>query len=154
VLMITSKKIEPSGDKRVNMWCHTCHRGRPRPMTLEEELGEQYRKKGLDAALSHYQDLKRNYSERGAYDFSERSLNIFGYEVLEKKDTAGAIRVFLLNSQVFPKSSNVWDSLAEASMRAGDKKKAQKYYERSLKLDPKNENAKEQLKKIKEEARK
>lgn len=36
-------KIEPSGDKRVNMWCHTCHRGCPRPMTLEEELGEQYR---------------------------------------------------------------------------------------------------------------
>src|SRR3954471_10923860 len=33
------KKLEPSGDKRVNMWCHTCHRGRPRPMTLEEELG-------------------------------------------------------------------------------------------------------------------
>jgi len=39
------KKIEPSGDKRVNMWCHTCHHGRPRPMTLDEELGEQYRKK-------------------------------------------------------------------------------------------------------------
>src|ERR1700732_3885048 len=34
------KKIQPSGDQRVNMWCHTCHRGRPRPTTLEEELGE------------------------------------------------------------------------------------------------------------------
>lgn len=30
--------IEPSGDTRVNMWCHTCHRGRARPMTLEEGL--------------------------------------------------------------------------------------------------------------------
>ncbi len=86
------KKIEPSGDKRVNMWCNTCHRGRPRPMTLEEELGEQYRLKGVDIALSHYQDLKKNYAEKGAYDFSERSLNNFGYEVLEKKDTAAAIR--------------------------------------------------------------
>lgn len=123
-------------------------------MTLEEELGEQYRIKGLDAALTHYQDLKRNYLEKGAYDFSERSLNNFGYEVLEKKDTVGAIRVFLLNSQIFPKSSNVWDSLAEAYTKAGDTKKAQRYYEKSLKLDPKNESAKEHLRKIKEDKKK
>ena len=143
------KKIEPSGDKRVNMWCHTCHRGRPRPMTLEEELGEQYRMKGVDAALSHYQHLKTNYAEKGAYDFSERSLNIFGYEVLEKKDTAAAIRVFMLNAQVFPKSANAWDSLAEAYMKAGDMKTAKRYYEKSLKLNPKNESARENLQKIK-----
>ncbi|MGH9966331.1 MAG: c-type cytochrome [Pyrinomonadaceae bacterium] len=90
------KKIEPSGDKRVNMWCHTCHLGRPRPMALEEELGETYRMKGVETALTHYQDLKTKYLEKGAYDFSERSLNVFGYEVLEKKDTAAAIRVFML----------------------------------------------------------
>ena len=143
------KKIEPSGDQRVNMWCHTCHRGRPRPMTLEEELGEQYRMKGVDTAISHYQDLKKNYAEKGAYDFSERSLNIFGYEVLEKKDTAAAIRVFMLNAQAFPKSANVWDSLADAYMKAGNLKMAKRYYEKSLKLDPKNEGARENLKKIK-----
>lgn len=144
------KKIEPSGDQRVNMWCHTCHRGRPRPMTLEEELGQQYRQKGLDQALTHYQELKTKYLVKGAYDFSERSLNVFGYEVLEKKDTAGAIRVFNLNAQMFPKSANVWDSLAEGYMKAGDTKAAKRYYEKSLKLDPTNESAKEMLKKIKD----
>ena len=144
------KKIEPSGDKRVNMWCNTCHRGRPRPMTLEEELRQQYRLKGVESALSHYQDLKKNYAEKGAYDFSERSLNNFGYEVLEKKDTAAAIRVFILNAQAFPKSANVWDSLADAYMKAGDMKTAKRYYEKSLKLDPKHEEARENLKKIKE----
>ena len=144
------QKIEPSGDKRVNMWCHTCHHGRPRPMTLEEELGEQYRLKGIDSALSHYDDLKKKYSLKGAYDFSERPLNIFGYEVLEKKDTASAIRVFALNAREFPKSANVWDSLAEAHLKAGDVKQAKRFYERSLKLDPTNEAAKEQLKKINE----
>ena len=144
------KKIEPSGDKRINMWCHTCHRGRPRPMTLEEELGEQYRMKGLEPALAHYQDLKKNYSEKGAYDFSERSLNNFGYEVLEKKDTAAAIRVFMFNAKVFPKSANVWDSLADAYMRAGDTRMAIRYYEKSLKLDPKNDSARENLNKLKQ----
>jgi tetratricopeptide (TPR) repeat protein len=143
------KNIEPSGDKRVNMWCHTCHRGRPKPMTLEEELGERYRMKGVDAALTHYEDLKKKFLEKGAYDFSERSLNTFGYELLEKKDTAGAIRVFTLNAQVFPKSANVWDSLAEAHLKAANMKTAKRYYEKSLKLDPKNESSRESLKQIK-----
>ena len=142
------KKLEPSGDQRVNMWCNTCHRGRPRPMTLEEELGEQYRLKGIDTALLHYQDLRKNFADKGAYDFSERSLNNFGYEVLEK-DNAAATRVFLLNAQTFPRSANAWDSLAEAYLKAGDMKSAKRYYERSLKLDPKNDGARQQLKKIK-----
>jgi tetratricopeptide (TPR) repeat protein len=147
------KKLEPSGDQRVNMWCNTCHRGRPRPMTLEEELGEQYRKQGIDNALMHYLDLKKNYADKGAYDFSEGSLNNFGCEILEK-DNPAAIRVFTLNSQVFPKSANAWDSLAEAYLKAGDTKLATRYYERSLKLDPKNDGARQNLKKIKDAARK
>lgn len=147
------KKIEPSGDRRVNMWCHTCHRGRPRPMTLEEEMGEQYRAKGIDAALNHYQELKKNYYERGAYDFSERSLNNFGYELLEK-DNASALRVFTLNTQVFPKSSNVWDSLAEAYLKRGDSKTARRHYKTALKLDPKNESARQNLEKLSKPSRK
>jgi tetratricopeptide (TPR) repeat protein len=141
------KKLEPSGDKRVNMWCHTCHRGRPRPMTLEEELGEKYRANGIDAALNHYQELRKNYYDRGAYDFSERSLNSFGYELLEK-DNPSAIRVFNLNTQLFAKSPNVWDSLAEAYLKAGNVKLAKRHYETSLKLNPKNDSARENLKKL------
>ncbi len=56
----------------------------------------------------------------------------------------------MMNAQVFPKSANVWDSLAEAYMKAGDMKTAKRHYEKSLKLDPKNESARENLKKIKE----
>jgi tetratricopeptide (TPR) repeat protein len=112
------KKIEPSGDKRVNMWCHACHHGRPRPMTLDEELSEQYRKKGLQAALDGI-------------------------------DTKGAIQVFKLNAETFPDSANVWDSLAEGYLKAGDARKAQDNYEKALKLDPANPSAKEGLEKIK-----
>ena len=143
------KQIQPSGDQRVNMWCHTCHHGRPRPMTLAEELAEQYRKGGVKAALDHYADLKKRFYGRGAYDFGEESLNSFGYVVLEK-DAAVAIPVFQLNVETFPESSNVWDSLGEAYLKAGDTKKAQENYEKSLALDPRNENAREVLKKIKE----
>ena len=148
------KKIQPSGDKPVNMWCHTCHHGRPRPMTLDEELAEQYRTKGLKAALDDYAELKKKFYGRASYDFGEGSLNSFGYDLLEKKDTAGAIQVFKLNAETFPDSPNVWDSLAEAYMKSGDAKNAQLNYERALTLDPNNENAKEMLKKLKEEVKK
>ena len=148
------KKIQPSGDKPVNMWCHTCHHGRPRPMTLDEELAEQYRTKGLKAALDDYAELKKKFYGRASYDFGEGSLNSFGYDLLEKKDTAGAIQIFRLNAETFPDSPNVWDSLAEAYMKSGDAKNAQLNYERALTLDPNNENAKEMLKKMKEEVKK
>jgi tetratricopeptide (TPR) repeat protein len=144
------KKIEPSGDKRVNMWCDTCHHGRPRPMTLEEELGEQYRTKGIKAALDDYGDLKKKFYGRAAYDFGEGSLNAFGYYLLENKDAAAAIQIFKLNAETFPASGNAWDSLAEAYRKAGDPKNAQLNYEKSLTLDPTNQNAKDMLKKLKE----
>ena len=148
------KKIESSGDKRVNMWCHTCHRGRPRPMTLEEELGEKYRLKGMEPALQHFSDLKEKYYRRGAYDFGERSLNDFGYGLLEKNDVSGAIQILTLNAQEFPDSPNVWDSLGDAYMKAGDLKKAEEHYKKALKLDPESETAKEMLKKIRESVKK
>jgi tetratricopeptide (TPR) repeat protein len=144
------KKIEPSGDRPVNVSCATCHHGRPRPMTLREELGEQYRTGGVDAALAHYAELKKRYYGRDAYDFSERSLNAFGYELMENNDLAGSIRVFTLNTQENPDSPNVWDSLAEAYMKSGDMKKAGEYYQKELALDPGNENAVKMLKQIKD----
>jgi hypothetical protein len=143
------KKIQPSGDQRVNMWCDTCHRGRPRPMTLTEELGEKYRTKGLQPALEQYTELKKKYYGRGAYDFGEAGLNDFGYQVLEK-DPAGAIQVFKLNAAQFPESGNVWNSLADGYMKAGDLKMAKENYEKAVKLNPEDEVSKEMLKKIKE----
>ena len=142
-------KIEPSGDTRVNLWCHTCHHGRPRPMTLDEELGEQYRKKGLQAALDDYADLRKQYYGRAAFDFGEGSLNVFGYALLENDDAAGAIQVFKFNADLFPGSADVWASLADAYAKAGDINKARENYEKALRLDPANQRAKDGLEKIK-----
>jgi hypothetical protein len=144
------KKIEPSGDRRVNMCCHPCHNGQPRPMPLEDADDEQSRAKGIQGVLEKYAELKKKFYGRGAYDFGENSLNGYGYALLEQKDTAAALQVFQLNAAEYPQSGNVWDSLAEAYLKAGDTKKAEENYAKSVALDPKNENAKEMLKKIKE----
>jgi tetratricopeptide (TPR) repeat protein len=141
----TLKTIEPSGPERVNMWCHTCHRGRPRPMTLGEELGEVYHTRGLEAALDHYEALRDRFYGRGAYDFGEDALNSLGYTLMGDDDFDGAVRVFSLNVEQFPESGNVYDSLGEAYMNRGDRQLAIESYERSLELNPRNDNAREQL---------
>lgn len=144
------EKIETSGDKPVNMWCHTCHQGRPRPLTLEEELGEAYRRSGATAAVSRYEELRGRFYGRGAYDFGENSLNTFAYELLGGGDHEGAIAMFRLNASEFPQSGNVWDSLAEGYLAAGNDLLAEIYYRKSLELDPQNGHALEKLRELEE----
>ena len=81
-------------------------------------------------------------------DISERSINSIGYQLLGGREVAQAIRIFQLNVELFPQSSNVYDSLGEAYLANGDKDLAIKNYQRSLELDPKNSNAADVLQKI------
>ena len=136
----TLRTVESSGD-RVNMWCHTCHRGRPRPMTLEEELTERFKAEGGEAALAYYDELRERFYGRGAYDFGEAQLNNLGYGLMGQGQIDMAIMVFQKNVEVFPESSNVHDSLGEGYMERGDADLAIESYERSLELDPGNGNA-------------
>ena len=59
-----------------------------------------------------------------------------------------AREVFELNVAAFPRSANVYDSLAEAFLVSGDTVQAVTNYRRSLELDPNNTNAIEVLKRI------
>jgi len=144
------KKITPSGEKRVNMWCHTCHQGRPKPTTLEEEMSEAYGRGGISAALARYKELREKFYGRAGYDFSERSLNGIGYELLGKKDYDSAIAVFKENTAQFPRSANTWDSLAEGYLAAGNKTEAAANYRKALAIDPKFSNSLEKLKQLEE----
>jgi cytochrome c-type biogenesis protein CcmH/NrfG len=55
-----------------------------------------------------------------------------------------------LNVIQFPESFNVYDSLGEGYMADGNNKLAIKFYKKSLKLNPDNENAKQMLEKLNE----
>ena len=80
---------------------------------------------------------------------TENDLNKFGYVLLRKKRNKDAIEIFKLNVSLFPNSSNVYDSLGEAYADDGEKELAITNYVKSLDLDPKNENAANQIKKLK-----
>ena len=50
---------------------------------------------------------------------------------------------------LFPNSFNVWDSLGEAYLKAGNKEKAKESYEKSMSLNPNNESGKKALAELK-----
>jgi len=106
--------------------------------------------KGVPAALERYTELKK--SQSAGYKTEEATLNRLGYTLLFSGQTQDAIAVFQRNVHEFPKSVsvNVYDSLAEAYMKADQKDLAIQNYELSLQLDPKNQNAVDRLKKLKE----
>ena len=82
----------------------------------------------------------------------ETLVNGAGYEMLYyEQDVDKAIELFTLNTVNYPESFNVYDSLAEAYMVNGDKALAIANYEKSLELDPDNQNAVEQLKTLRAE---
>jgi tetratricopeptide (TPR) repeat protein len=145
------QRIEPSGPERVNMWCHTCHRGQPRPLTLGEALNETYRAEGLEAAVARFRELRDRHYGSAAYDFSERSLNRFGYQLLEAGEVEAAVAILRLNAEQYPESGNVWDSLAEAYLQSGRPEVAGVYYRKALELDPDNANAVAKLRQLAEE---
>ncbi len=89
-----------------------------------------------------------------SFDYSEFNnefeINWQGYQLLRNGRVDDALKVFQLNTELYPEASNTWDSLAEGYMTMGDKAQATKYYKKSLELDPMNENAKAMIEKMKE----
>ena len=68
-------------------------------------------------------------------------LNRFGYQLLQDRQLEAATAVFEVNTELFPKASNTWDSLADAHKAAGHREQAIACYRKSLALDPANANA-------------
>jgi tetratricopeptide (TPR) repeat protein len=80
----------------------------------------------------------------------EISMNTTGYNLLRAKRVDDAIEVFLLNVKLFPNSWNTYDSLGEAYAAAGKKDLAIKNYERSIEMNPKNDNGRKMLETLKQ----
>jgi CubicO group peptidase (beta-lactamase class C family) len=103
---------------------------------------------GPNAAIQHYAALKK--SAQGKEEIDEGTLNDLGYSLLQSGDTQGAILVFQRNVQEYPESWNVYDSLGEAYLDAGQKDLAITNYEKSVQLNPKNQSGIDMLRKLKE----
>ncbi len=91
-------------------------------------------------------DIKKNNSTK--YKLRENALNLIGYQLMGRNLIDEAIIVFKTNAELFPNSFNVFDSMGEAYMKKGNSKLAIQNYKNSFKINPKNKNAENMIKKL------
>ncbi len=99
-----------------------------------------------DEAIEEY---KKSIKDVRKYYCNPGDLNQFGYQLFTNNKPEDALKVFKLLVSEFPNNSNAHDSLGEAYFRNKDYKNALISYEKSLELNPNNENAKQYINKIK-----
>ena len=106
----------------------------------------------LERSLAYNVQSANRYREQ-EFDYwhSERDFNGWGYRLLNEAQIEEAIAVFTLNTVLFPQSANAWDSYGEALLLAGKKAEALKMYQKSLELNPSNQNAKQIIKRLEQE---
>jgi CubicO group peptidase (beta-lactamase class C family) len=97
-------------------------------------------------AIEQYREQRK--SKAAAFGLDETQTNSLGYALLRAKHVKEAIAIFTLNVEDYPNSANVYDSLGEAYLAAGEKELAIKNYQRSVELNPKNDGGIEALKKL------
>ncbi len=76
--------------------------------------------------------VKQDAVSRG----TNAELNNYGYQLLFSGKTSEAIAIFEANTKKYPEDPNVWDSLGEGFVYAGEKEKAVKALKKSLSLNP------------------
>jgi len=112
---------------------------------LEKAEGHYAKGETSEGDLAVRSTLAKAVSERL---MDEASINDMGYSLLGEKKHDQAVGVFRFNVEQFPESWNTYDSLAEAYMTIGEKEKAIEYYKKSLELNPANEGARLNIKKM------
>jgi tetratricopeptide (TPR) repeat protein len=115
---------------------------------LTEQLMDAVNSNDLLLVGKRFREFKNDPAN--TYLNIEATMNTFGYRLMGMSKLDAAIEIFKLNTEAYPNSSNVWDSLGEAYMNKGEKELAIKNYEKSLELDPSNANAVQMLKRLRE----
>lgn len=98
--------------------------------------------KALDNAIELSIETKMN-------NRSEQDLNTLGYSFLGNEKLDNALEVFKLTTLLFPNSFNAYDSYGEALLKSNRKAEAIEMYEKSIQLNPENENGKKVLQQLK-----
>jgi CubicO group peptidase (beta-lactamase class C family) len=115
--------------------------------SIAEVLFIELHHNDIQEVVSLYRELKAQHPEK--YIFDEQELNGLGHRLLSMERTTDAIEILKLNVEAYPESWNAYDSLGETFMKNGDREEAIKNYQKSLDLNPKNENARVMIEKLK-----
>jgi dienelactone hydrolase len=106
---------------------------------------------GVEKAVQKFAEARKR--DPKAVLFSEAVMNRIGYERLQTGDNKGAVELMKLNTIAYPHSPNVYDSLSDAYLAAGQKDLARQNAKKALELLPSDtKDPEDRRKAIKESA--
>jgi len=150
VIVLSNYDLTPAADISIGLWDIMVGKEPSLPKTpVMIPLGRSLVKGDANLMIQLYDEMQSSQSD--LYIFNETQLDILGKDLLGLIRIEEAIEVFKLNIRLYPGSSKVYDSLGGAFMIAGDNQLAIENYEKSLELDPANDNAKIMIKKIRDD---
>ena len=92
--------------------------------------------------------IKNENKSGSECDISENGINRFGYNLMEEGKNQDALKIFKLNTELYPDAFNTFDSYGECLLKIGEKVKSLKAYKKSLALNPNNEGAVKAIKEL------
>lgn len=104
--------------------------------------------------------LRKAKGDSGSYDINEDEFNAVGYDLMgdqfiyhlpQSHHYDEAVRVFKVNTELFPSSANTFDSYSEALARVGRKREAEKMLEEALRLRPDDAGMRERLRELRQD---
>lgn len=106
-----------------------------------------YLEQGITATVEKYNSMI-NGPEKDNYNWDRLTLDHLGSEILKRGNAQDAITIYKLNASLHPEDAEAYCTLGWAYEKTGDKKTSIEYFEKALKLDPKNMYAMERLQKV------
>ena len=112
----------------------------------EKTPSEYFESKEYDKALEAFKSIKERDSLNPV--IREYKINRLGYNYLRNKEYEKAEQMFLINISLYPKSSNVYDSMGDLFYSKKDTVNAIEYYKKALSINPENRSSQRQLEKL------
>lgn len=112
----------------------------------EKTPSEYFKSKEFDKALLAFKKIQMKDSLNPV--INQRRINRMGYNFIRNNNYDSALEIFKINAELYPNSSNVFDSLGEVYFLKKDTATAISYFNKALAINPENRNSKRFIKKL------
>lgn len=141
-------QLEERGEPAFEVTCATCHAGKRRPTTLQQEVTWALEEGGVEAMTTRYAELRERYFGQGAYNFGSRTLQDVA-QGLGRDNPEAAMAAIELNLEHYPESAASWGLKGQLHEMNGENDDAIEALEKSLELNPQNPPVAQMLERLK-----
>lgn len=129
-------KLEDSPQARLEVTCLTCHRTARKPQMLEDVLAKTIEAEGIEAAITQYRKLRKEFYGGFAYDFRTGPLTGLAEGLAADGKVSEALKLLDLETEANGENPSVYFLRGGIEAQAGMREQAIKSLERGLEIAP------------------